>query len=877
MLLLRDKVDKRRVEDLAEKDVEALAPSLGAVVRSLLYREEEHLKHEAPVFVATTVPTENLKRIVGGIFDALREGKTFAKWLNLDMGSGKTHLLTFLLYSLYAYDALAEYLREYGWIDAEVARHTAVLAIDLRTPGEVPNYLLLFAKSLEKVGEVDAARYVEDRARSGQFPEAKELAVKLRRSNTKIVVMVDELYHGVLTYRETEDRINVARAINFVMQIMNYARQYRRSIAILVASARRDYEDAMTRDELQKDSLLRDANRLIEQLARLEPALETEWLSVDEAKQIILRKLGAKQDVFHKLFDRFIERVIKADSDIPQAHHLRSLIKAMAIFTRNAIENGRGVVTPADFSEAVLTALFAGDGGLATRYKSAYDKAIHEIEATGMKERELLRLAANAVFALSVTGRPDQLIEVMRAYKTGHYDPRLLPAVSERELRELLRDLGHAEAESQNALSLLDSIPYIHSVKGSMGYVYFVAPVESVVAVYNRYIEDEFRKLAADRDWATSYLLSMIKTVEGRYGNVHFTVVDNYGGLESSTKGLSPEVMNVIVYAGAVDEEVAKRLAGWLAGKRLYNLAVVLPMIDNDVVRDLARFMAIYKATGRIVSDYLQPYLTSHITGGDKTAEYMKKLIELEVDEIHRAIGARLEEAVKSFSNAVVSAFRHVYIYACKIGDAGLTCSVELHEATVELPSVKQPKVVEYAKLLDLLDRKKLEATSAILTALGAAVKTRARFVDSESVARDMLTKYVADAVKSGRVELRKDMNVFPYGGEVYYIPPNVLSNAIKDISKEAVARAVNAEVVQVLEGDVVIFELAPAVFEVEPSLPAQKMEEVDMVTQVINEMMRRDSGRLVVVLRFSKDNKGAIRTQILALKRHIESISLHD
>lgn len=876
MLLLRDKVDRRRVEDLAEKDVEALAPSLGAVIRDLLYREEEHIKQEASVFVAATVPTENLKRIVGEVFEALREGRTFAKWLNLDMGSGKTHLLTFLLYALHAYDALAEYLREHKWIDAAVARRTAVFAADLRTPGEVIKYLLFFAKSLEKVGEVDAARYVRDRAMSGQFPDAKELAAKLRRGDTRIAIIVDELYHGVLTYRETEDRSNVARTISFVMQMMDYMRNYKRPLAILVASARRDYEDAVAREDLQKDSLLRDANRLIEQLARLEPVLETRWLSVEEARQIILRKLGAKQDIFHKLFDRFIERVIKADSDIPQAHHLRSLIKAMAIFTKNAIENGRSVVTPADFSEAVLTALFAGDGGLAVRYKSAYDTAMREVEMAQMEVREPLMLAINTIFSLSVTGRPDQLIEVMKAYKTGRYDSRLLPAVSEREMRELLMDLGSAEVEIQNSLSLLDSVPYVHSVKGDAGYVYFVVPVESVVAIYNKYIEDEFKRRVADSDWATEFLTSSVKTAEGRYGNVHLVVVNSYDELE--TRGLSPDAMNIFVYAGAVNEDIAKKLERWLLERRMHNLAVVLPSIDGVVVKHVARFMAIYSATSKIVSDYLQPYLKSQAAVSDKVAEYMKRLIDLEVDEINRVVTARLEEAVKSISSAVALAFRRVYIYTCKTGEAGLTCSAELDEVNVEPPSVRIfADVKEYSRLLDILDRRKQETISTVLKALGDAVKTRARFVDSESTARDMLVKYVADAIKKGSVELSKDMNVFPYGGEIYYIPPAVLSKAIQTISKDAVAKAVGTDVVQIWEGDVVRFELAPAVVDVVEPPPVQKAEEVDKLTHVINEMMRRDNGRLVVILRFSKENKSMIKSQLLALKRHIEDIELHD
>lgn len=867
MLLLRDKVDRRRVEDLAERDVESLAPSLGAVARALLYREEDHLAREAPAFVAATVPTENLRRVVGEVFEALRGGKTFAKWLNLDMGSGKTHLLTFLLYSLYAYDALAEYLREYKWVDGRAARSTAVFAADLRTPGEALSYLLLFAKSLYKVGEADAARYVEERAKSGQFPEARELAARLRRGSTRVAIIVDELFHGVLTYRDAEDRTYVSKTIAFVMQIMDYLRQFGVPFAVLVASARRDYEDAVTREDVKNDALFRDALRLVGQLARLEPALETEWLSVEEARQIILRKLGARQDVFHKLFDKFIERVVKADSDIPQAHHLRSLIKAMAVFAKNAVENGREVVTPADFSEAVLTALFAGDGGLAVGYKSAYEKAVRGAESAPGDVAEPLRLAINAVFALSVTGRPDQLIEVMKAYKTGRYDPKRLPAVSERELAELLRDLGYAEVQVQKALSLLADVPYVHSVRGDRGYMYFVAPVESVVAVYNRYIEEEYKRLAANGEDMAQFLLSLLKTHVGKYNGLYFAVADSLERLE-----LRQDVMNVVVYTG--NEDVAKRLEELQAR----NLAVVVPTFDDAAVRGAARYQAIYGATGKISADYLLPYQKSQTAHGDKAAEYMRRLIDLELEEIHQALSARYQEAAKALADAITSALRYAYVYKCKISEAGYLCAAEQVEVGAKLEPRVHANVREFSKLLDLLDQVKNSVAADAIAVVGNALKNKAQFVGDEPQARNILTKYVAEAVKRGAVALRRDMSHIPYGGDVYYIPPPVLAKAIEALSKDEVARLAGVEVVKLHEGDAVVFDTLPAQREeyVEPPRLQQQPPPADKVAKVIEEMYALGEGELVLVVKFSKENRDAVRAHLLGLKKHVVHVEVH-
>jgi len=113
----------------------------------------------------------------------------------------------------------------------------------------------------------------------------------------------------------------------------------------------------------------------IDQMQRIESTAQTRWLSLDEAKRILEKRLGLKrgefEKAFHKSFDKFIERVVKADTDVPQAHHLRSLIKAMAIYALGAYRASDSIVTPARFTEDVIDVLLPGSE-LAIGYKSIY-------------------------------------------------------------------------------------------------------------------------------------------------------------------------------------------------------------------------------------------------------------------------------------------------------------------------------------------------------------------------------------------------------------------------------------------------------------------------------------------------------------------------
>jgi len=821
---LRDVIDLKRVEWLTTVAPDQLAPQLGAVVRELLVNEERHLTGEGLPFVkTTTVLTDTFKMILGRVFSALRENREFTVWLNMDMGSGKTHLLTLITYLLYSYEAFKEMkeYRELG-LDENIAKSTALFVVDLRTPSELrTTFLPFFARSLEKAGEYEASRYILECVERGGHPEASELVRKLRR-DTRLVIIVDELHHAILTYRATEsERRWVKWVVDFTVHLMNYLRHHRRGFVVLVASARRDYERVLQIED--KDELSFTAENLLSQLARLEPVLETRWLSVWEAEKIILRRLGAsREDILHPMLGKLVERVVKAESDIPQAQHLRSLIKALAIYTRNAIRLGHNIVSPASFSEEVLDALFPEGGDMVGRYKSIYDMIMRQIgslEGVTPETRDVAGLAVNAVFTMSVSGKPDQLIELIKAYKLGKVALEQLPAVPENEITELLEDLGFRDPDKvSGAFHVLSGLPYVHSVRLGKTHLYFIVPVESVVTIFNRLIDDNYRQNLVNREKLVDMLVNYLQTLPRSVGeDTSVIVVGDYGGLEQATKGLNPDRMHIIAYA---DPELAKHLEGslrvspqadvdtlinewfakikqkslaeWLEEHQRHNLAVVVPVPVEDALRGVARYHAIMEAMGRVVKDYLLEYAST----GSRLPEQVRRIIELELTEIHGVVKDRFIEALRQFTSAYSRALSHVYIYECNITENGLRCEASSKKVEVGYRVSENVNVSDkvYGKLVDLLERFKDDGVRSLVEELARSVKSMAGFVDSFEKARTIILGHVIGELKErGESAVSIDMNTYPYGTKILYIPPSLVAKMLGSISEEGLKESLKS------------------------------------------------------------------------------------
>ena len=937
---LRHRINNNeKLEYITKVSPDELAPQLGSVVRELYYNENKHINEVVRPFVETTVITENYRQILKSVFQALRNNGIYTAWLNLDMGSGKTHLLTLLTYLIYSYDYLKESLQEYEklGLDEDIVKHTALFIVDLRTPSEVfPTFLLFFAKSLRKVNEEDAAKYIEDCINKNEFPLASEFVKRLRGS-TRLLIIVDELHHAILTYKGTEsERRVIINTLDFITQLINYLREHRKGFVVLVASARSDTDEVeKIRNRADLDwstsELIIAADNLLRQIGRLAPVQETQWLSVNEAKQIILKKLGADSDIFHKSFDKFIARVISAESDIPHAQHLRSLIKAMAIYTKNAINWGHPIVSPASFSEEVISALFPTDSEKASHYRTIYGKVIEEINSmdrVSSEEKEIAKLIVNIVFTASITERDEQLIEIIKAYKLGRGRKELLPAASEGEIVEILRDLGKDETKVMEVLSggkaaedrsILSNLPHIHFIKADNTYLYFVALVENVVSIFNRHINERFKKNLENREGLVDKLLGYISGELGMgFGDdVEINIVRDYNSLENSTKGLDPNKMHLIIYAdpdlvkylekslrgsSQIDlnqlinmwfkDKGLKDLSTWLAEHNKFNLAIAVPVPSNDVIRNVAIYQAIEEAISMVVNDYLLEYEKSE--SGSSESLKLKRFIEAELSEIHRAIEDRFIEAMRSIAIAIASALRHVYIYECMYdSEAGIRCAATLKNvevgSAVNVPGITVQKE-KYNKLLDQLYRLRHQGVDNLVKDLVNKIKNYANFVTDVNLAHNIVLNYVINSLKEEKkvekeVIVSKDMNAYLHGNKIFYIPPNIVIKAAQSITIDEVREKLgsNVKVERYVDehGNTIFRVKSVAEIKAEsPSVPLPSPpQQLDELSKAIEYVRSHEGGIITLTIEFNKDNKSSIITYLHGLRRFIKNIEVkpHD
>ncbi len=927
---LRNVVNEKDVEELIRTPSDELAPQLSRTVKELLYDllydESRHLRERGISFVKSTVLTETFKNTLEGLFKALRENREFTKWLNLDMGSGKTHLLTLILYLFYAYNVLREELEEYHklGLDRDIAEKTALLVIDLRVPARIMDTSLrFFAETLKRVSEDDASQYVISCIDRGEMPIASEIVGRLRRADTRLIIILDELHHAILTYRDTEsDRSLIEKAIDLVTQMINYLRDEKKGFAVIVASARRDYESLVELgigDESKELKKLKGASdNLLRQLGRLEPVVETRWISVEEAKQIVLRKLGARKDILHPLFDRFIERIIKAESDIPQAQHLRSLIKAIAVYVKNAIDLGHNVVSPAHFSEGVLDALFTGgeSAGIADRYRSVYNQILKEVKDLGSASQDAEDIAniaeriINIIFTMSVSGKPEQLIEIIKTYKLGGPARlELLPAVTEQDIRKLLIDLGiKNDSKLNKAFDVVSGLLYIHSVKLGNTYYYFVVPVVSIVPIFRRYIDRRYGSYLADREGLINDFISYLYSVvaESTAGNAYIKVVDSYNGLEEATKRLDPNKMYIVIYA---ERELVKHIEGmlntnpsrdlgemirswfnankkgqrdlarWLKDHQKLNIAVVVPVITEEVLKGIAVFKATIDAADYVVKNYLLEYKR----GGKNLPEDVRKIIDIELEEINKEIHRKAIDAIRSLVSAYSTALNYAYIYRYEQHGGQLSYRVELEDIGMKASEVTvkehQLNVNEnaYEELIQRIESLRDTGVRNVAEKLAKNVKSHANFVDDVQKARAVIFSHLKDSLKSSdTATVSADTNVYMYGNTFLYIPPDIVESAVKTYLKEEIEKSLDMEI------EIKIGEKAwsfkkrvsrKAEVKEEPPRTAVMPQLKDAVAEALEELDKRESGMIILVIEFNEKTKNMIRQQLNVLRNYIRKI----
>ena len=794
-------------EDLLNEIVrvrpDELAPSLGAVVLAIgegRVEGREPPYYKPSVFFKLTHPSDNFMSVLKSVVEVLSSsGGVASIFLNLDMGSGKTHLLTLLLHLFASYNLAPEQLS--GYLDdyksrtgyrEDLAGRTVVFAFDLRTPRLATRYLKLTEKLLSKLGDKRAAELVRKAYEEGRLPNAKELAETIDKG-LNLLILVDELHYAA-TLGDEEDRMIVAEVVKFVLDLVNYRRVLGgpSGIAVVVASARRDFSRWLEVRDLLDPRFRNLIEGFVDQMQRIESTAQTRWLSLDEAKRILERRLGLRtgefERVFHKSFDKFIERVVKADTDVPQAHHLRSLIKAMAIYALEAYRVSDDIVSPARFTEDVIDVLLPGSE-LAIGYKSIYGAIADSLKSSARREEMLL--AVNSIFSLTITGAPEKLVEMVRIAKT-RTPPQDIPVVKEVELREILKVHGLSDSIINEVVEALDTVhPNIHRVSLAGGdHGYFVVPIASVLAIFRKMISDEYKVLMGDPTKLAERICDDLLLLERSDDFLELRAVESLQELEK--KPHSPDKFYAYIYVNKglltqlSEEKQTKDLSfntmkrdaeKFLEERRAHNLVIVLPRITKEALDGKARSLAADSAASYVINEYIAP-----LEKGGGQDEVARKLLEIELSDLKAEMGRRLNDALAAFTSSMRSVFAEALYYTPRgVMPEPITIGIGRREV----------KVYEIHGVIDTFRKSLGDVIADASKSLAEKVKQGRMILPSTNMATEVVYRVIEGDLKTKQTasfrvdEFRVEKLVEKLEGvedRWIYIPPKVMKQIAESI-----------------------------------------------------------------------------------------------
>jgi len=917
-------IDIKHIERLAYVDPDKLAPSLGLVVRSIVegspYEGEEYY-HRPSVFFALTYPTQNFLKIVESVVQTFINGGAKGIFLNLDMGSGKTHLLTLLLHLFATCNLVPNQctdIQDYKRVgyDTKLAEKTVVFAFDLRTPKTVYSHQLKLTKIiLERMGLKEAAEIIERSIAEERMPDPHRLAEAIPR-DVNILILIDELYYGAAFASDPEERRIVKDVVEFVRKLLDYRRGIPRKasgIVAVVATARRDeqlWQKLRMSGELEQ-SFVAAIENFVNQLDRILGVQETRWLSIEDAKRILEKRLylplNSFNKYYHSTFNKFIEKIIRVDTDVPQAHHMRSLIKAMAIFTLNAIKARDSIVTPAHFNESIITTLLldAENSTLTQIYRSIYG----EISNLTHSNRAL-QLAVNAIFALTITGDPQKLIDIVKIAKTSGQvvgsELQSIPLIEEKELIDILKVHGFSERDIVKAVDDLAQLhTHIHSVQvPGRGYAFFVAPVVSIVTLYTKTIEDRYRDYLLKPNTIVGYLVTGLLGLKNvGQQDVEVEVIDSIEDVQK--KSHSKDKLYVYILAdkhallrmakepSKADEvlkEMEKAVEEFLLSRHNFNIVFILPQINNDVIHGIARYLAIDDATRYVKVHYIDPLNRKSSEGLSELDRTLNELIKLELDDLIKEVNRRFGEATAAYTSAIkISLARAVYRTPDGVVKQPLALYVE---------SKKRSYTKDLSKAIDILQSTIQEVSADLRNYIISNVKELRHmiFLVKGSMmyghALDTMLEYVdSELKKNGKHEIRiDDYLVLRVGPDRFlYIPPSTMRSIVNDVIAK-LEQQHKGMLNIIAQEDKIIIELKQVAPEgslkeggaskgedkektgvVIDTIPKSEQHGVIRdITKDINELLQKGGGYIVLKVKVDKDSVDAIKKYVSMLKRYI-------
>jgi len=909
-------LEREHLERIKSLRPDDLAPSLGTIIRAItigsrspsILKEARWAYYRPETFFENTELTDSFTEIIKQVVEGLENGSVSGIFLNLGMGSGKTHLLSLLLHlfvscrlnPFLASEYLDEYRTRTGYSEA-LARKTVVIAVDMRTPESIFEHLKLTEIILRDMENYETAGIIKESIEDRRLPDPKELAEKIPEDK-HILILIDELHYAVVM-GSTKARELAKQFITFILDLINYRREIptrKGGVILVVASARRDFESwERIKDIIEDKELVTKVDGFIRQLQRVEKVVTTRWLSLSEVQRILEKRLKLKVSfnrVFYESFNnRFIERIIKADSDIPQAHHMRSLIKAMAIYALNALDSGENIVSPAHFSEEVIDTLL-GNEKIAMNYKSIYSEIMSRLENTELIQRRKFIQAVNTVFTYTITGNPKKLIEMLRLTKRKESPTETIPLIKEVELRNILVKVhGLSEKEVINIISNLDAIhPNIHGIRLPRGEeAYFIAPIASVLAIYKRMIKEKegeyltnpdkiindieryARSLQKDEDFVEQNVILSLKELEKKPHSKDKLYIYIY-----FNKPLLSQLSDKLETKEESFKEMLKEVRKFYERKPEHNIIIVVPKIKKRVLNGISTCLTIEEATAYVINNYIAK-LEEDIPFTERKEEeeivrFERELLKLELSTLESEIGKRLSEAISSFASAMASLLDTAVLYIppkdirevdIKLDVAGLT---SFRETKVSISRIQE--------VLDKLRRNKSRVISNVAEKMIKWITSQSplRLVTSISDASRILLDDIKELLEKNQ-EVRiftNEPKIKQLSKSTYiYIPSRTIKTAINSaVERVKEEFSEKFEVIRIEEGNQITIKLKPR--KISPVTPQIEVREGVVTGRTIGEDQKTAFGLLDVVHKIAERGGGTLWIAFEITKESIEILT---
>jgi hypothetical protein len=756
-----------RLEEYAfGRTVDELAPSISSLVCALLGGDLRADYANPQAFIELTQPTESMSAVLSHVLGAIKgtRRRFVAMLLDADMGSGKTHLLALLLHLFYSLKQWPQFKRGLGHVLAQLLgddvdvldESTAVLAVDMKT-GDASETLKLFAESLKIAGDHGAAELIKKADYDPRRINGEELAKSIN-GRTNLLILVDELFGFAVMNcdRVDHEMVYLLRLIyELVQRRRPLADSGQSAVVFLVASARSDHRawrqiSSACRISAFIDQFERD-------LQRVRLLAGTKWLSVEEAMQIVAKRLGLSPKDFSRGLYDLAEKVLREDTPFPQAHHLRGLLKAIAAYALAACDAGHSKITAAHLTEAAMSALLGID---ASRYKSIYDVIRRKVD------KDVL-YAVNAVFTGSMVGDPERLAAVVSGDRSA-------VSSTERWLVEELKLIMPTEA-AVKAVRALETIPHIRVVESGGEVAYVVTPFLNVRAFLLELYNEALKTETVDVQWRLKELL--LRSKAPNWANV--VVADG----DFDPKQLRDGALNLIVVLSGDPRQTLEKARGFaVAVAPKYE--VLVPVFAKE-----AAFM-------RAVAD-AKAYLESRES--ERVRKTNEKIYERIMESYRKELlDAAIEMASKVFSElarAVADALSDVY---CKTP----TGAVEPVKVKLAATAAEAGRKVEYVTLLESFEQKKNEAVGNILFKYLETLAQTVNFIYDVKVAEALGRRFEPGSY----AELSKTNRVAQVAGQYYVFSREAYEAFLQAVRSEALRRGC-----AVYErGDLMIIEQKP-------------------------------------------------------------------